>query len=207
MLEGRVTFHVAGKDIPAAGGTLVHIPRMTPHTFTVDSAETRVLNWYAPVGAEMHVISLARPAEERRRPTLGEGPPPRSDEQNLILSRLYGSVAVKALPFSATPSVDLLETPADGWTVGQAHVATAEDADPVLAFGSEWRFLARSADTNGTYDLADVTMPSGAALPRRKLGADARRCTCSTARSRPTPTGSATCWGRAACSMHREVRC
>ena len=106
MLEGQVTFHVAGDDIPAAAGTVVHIPRMTPYTFTVNNAETRVLNWYAPTGAEMHVISLARPAEERRRPTFEEGRPPKSDEQNQILSRLYGSVAVEALLFSVMPSAE-----------------------------------------------------------------------------------------------------
>ena len=172
VLEGHVTFHVAGKDIPAGAGRVVHIPRMTPHTFTVDSAETRVLNWYAPAGAEMHVISLARPAEEHRRPTFEEGPPPKSDEQNQILSRLYGSVAVEALPFSVMPSAELLNTPAGGWTVGHAHVAIAQDVAPHLAFGSQWRFLARSADVSGFYDLAEIAMPSGAELPRRTMGVD-----------------------------------
>jgi quercetin dioxygenase-like cupin family protein len=172
ILEGRMTFHVDGREIPAESGTAIHIPRMTPHTFTIDSDETRVLNWYAPAGNELHVISLARPAEERRRPTMEEGPPPKSDEQNQIMSRLYGSVAVEALPFSVPPSKALLVTPSGRWKVGDVHVSTAAGSEAFEAFGSSWRFLARGAESNGFYDLAEVTATSGSALPRRLLGSD-----------------------------------
>jgi hypothetical protein len=53
---------------------------------------------------------MARAAEERRMPTMEESMPPKSDELNQILSRLYGSVAVTALPFSVPPSEELLAT-------------------------------------------------------------------------------------------------
>jgi Cupin domain len=100
VVEGVVNFHVDGRAVRAEAGTLIHLPRMVPHTFTVESEEVRVINFYAPAGAEIHVISLARPAEERRRPTMEEGPPPKNLEANEILSRLYGSIAVTALPLT-----------------------------------------------------------------------------------------------------------
>lgn len=33
VLEGVVNFHVEGKTVRAEAGTLIHLPRMTPHTF------------------------------------------------------------------------------------------------------------------------------------------------------------------------------
>ena len=80
VVEGVVSFHVDGNSVRAEAGTLIHLPRMVPHTFTVESEEARVMNFYAPAGSEIHVISLARPAEERRRPTMEEGPPPKNLE-------------------------------------------------------------------------------------------------------------------------------
>jgi hypothetical protein len=55
------------------------------HTFTVESEEARVLNFYAPAGAEMQMIFLAHPAEERRRPTMAESAPPKKSEPNEII--------------------------------------------------------------------------------------------------------------------------
>jgi mannose-6-phosphate isomerase-like protein (cupin superfamily) len=107
VVEGVVNFHVDGETVRAEAGTLIHLPRMVPHTFTIETEEARVINFYAPAGSEMHVISLARPAEERRRPTMEEGPPPKSPEPNEILSRLYGSLGVTALPFDVNAGVGL----------------------------------------------------------------------------------------------------
>jgi len=172
VLEGKVTFHIDGRDVRAEQGTLVHIPRMTPHTFTVESDETRVLNFYAPAGAELHVMTFARPAEERRRPTMEEGPPPRSDEQNQIISRLYGSDAVTALPFSVPPSEELLATRQGAWVAGTILVAGPEDdATTYDAFGLRWRLLAAGADTESNYDLFEVTTSEEATMPARILGA------------------------------------
>lgn len=172
VVEGAMNFHVDGKVIRAEAGTLVHLPRMIPHTFTVESEETRVLNWYAPAGNEIQVISLARPAEERRRPTMEESPPPKSDELNQILSRLYGSVAVTALPFSVPPSEALLVTQPGGWHAGTLKMAQAKEGPLFEAFGLEWRLLAAGAETDDDYDLFEVAAAAEAGMPRRIVGAD-----------------------------------
>lgn len=172
VLEGTVSFHIDDRVVRAEAGTLIHLPAMTPHTFTVESEETRVLNFYAPAGVELHVMSLARPAGERRRPTMAEGPPPQNDEENRILTRLYGTVAVTALPFSVPPSEKLLVTKPGVWGAGTIHVARPDDARTFDAFGLQWRLLAAGADTENRYDLFDATARDGAAMPARILGAD-----------------------------------
>lgn len=172
VLEGTISFHVDGRTVRAEAGTLIHLPRMTPHTFTIESEEARVLNFYAPAGSEMHVISLAHPADERRRPTMAESLPPKSDELNQILSRLYGSVAVTALPFSVQPTEELLVTKPGVWQAGTIKVATTQDAPTFDAFGLHWRRLAAGADTENNYDLFEVAATNGAGMPARILGAD-----------------------------------
>ena len=172
VVEGTITFHVDGKTLRAEAGTIIHLPRMIPHTFTIDSETTRVLNWYAPAGNELHVISLARGAEERRLPTFEESPPPKNDELNQIISRLYGSVGVTALPFSVPPSEELLKTPANSWHVGSLAIARREDGIPFEAFGMTWTLLVSGAATQDIYDVLDVAVPTGASMPDRILGAD-----------------------------------
>lgn len=172
VIEGTMDFHLDGRVVRAEAGTLAHIPRMTPHTFAVASAETRVLNWYAPAGNELHVISLARPADERRRPTMEEGPPPNTDELNQIISRLYGSDPVTALPFSVPPSAELLATEPGVWGAGTPRTARAEDGPAFDVFGLTWRLLAAGADTDDNYDLFEVTVGPGAGMPGRVMGAD-----------------------------------
>ncbi|TPG25574.1 cupin domain-containing protein [Mycolicibacterium hodleri] len=172
VLEGVVVFRIDGQSVRAEPGTFVHIPRMKPHTFTVETAETRVLNFYTPAGSELHVMSLARPAEQRRRPTMAEGPPPEDQQFNETVSRLYGSDPVTALPFAVMPSEALLATPADAWAVGDTHIATPPEAPAFEAFGAHWRVLAGAHDTEGEYDLFDVLAPEGSGMPSRVLGAD-----------------------------------
>ena len=172
VVEGVVSFHVDGRKVRAEAGTLIHLPRMVPHTFTVESEETRVINFYAPAGSEIHVISLARPAEERRRPTMEEGPPPKNLETNEILSRLYGSIAVTALPFEVQPTEELLVTKPDVWRAGTIKVGRAEAGPAFDAFGLHWRLLAGGADTENNYDLFEVAAGDGAGMPPRILGTD-----------------------------------
>jgi quercetin dioxygenase-like cupin family protein len=69
VLEGVVNFHVDGKTIRAEVGTFIHLPRMVLHTVTVESEETRVLNFYAPpVPKSMWLLlrDLLRSAVARR---------------------------------------------------------------------------------------------------------------------------------------------
>jgi quercetin dioxygenase-like cupin family protein len=172
VVDGEMVFHLDGRSLRAKPGSFVHIPRLKPHTFTVETDEVRVLNFYTPAGSELHVMSLARPAEERRRPTMAEGPPPRGHEFNETVSRLYGSDPFTALPFAVPPAEDLLRTPTDAWSVGDTWISTAPTAPSVTAFGAEWRSLAGFFNTEGDYDLLDVRAPRGAGPPPRLLGVD-----------------------------------
>ena len=170
VLDGVVVVHIDGESVRAEPGTFVHIPRMKPHTFTVETAETRVLNFYTPAGSELHVMSLARPAEQRRRPTMAEGPPPENQQFNETVSRLYGSDPVTALPFAVPPSEALLATPADAWAVGDTHLATPAEAPAFEAFGGACWPAATTPKANTT--CSTYSPPRASGMPSRVLGAD-----------------------------------
>jgi len=172
IVEGTMNFHVQGRIVRAEAGTLIHLPRMIPHTFTVESEEARVINWYAPAGNEIQVVSLAHPAEERRRPTMEESATSKNDELNQILSRLYGSVAVTALPFSVPPAEDLVVTEPGSWCAGTLKMARAEDGPAFQAFGLAWHLLAAGSETGDDYDLFEVVAAAGSGMPRRIIGTD-----------------------------------
>ena len=48
ILEGHCTFQAGGETAKAGPGTFVSIPRDTEHSFVVDVAHTRLLNFYTP---------------------------------------------------------------------------------------------------------------------------------------------------------------
>lgn len=52
VLEGRITAEVGGEPRPVGPGELVWLPRNVPHTFRVDSDETRLLELATPGGIE-----------------------------------------------------------------------------------------------------------------------------------------------------------
>lgn len=52
VLEGTCTFHIDERDALAGPGTLVFIPRGTPHHFTVGAEGAHLLFWFTPAGPE-----------------------------------------------------------------------------------------------------------------------------------------------------------
>jgi quercetin dioxygenase-like cupin family protein len=52
LLEGEVTFHVGGEDLPGSSGSFVHFPRDIAHTFTVETPSARFLVFNTPGGFE-----------------------------------------------------------------------------------------------------------------------------------------------------------
>lgn len=76
VVEGVVNFHVDGGKVRAEAGTLIHLPRMVPHTFTVASEETRVIN-FLPAGD-------------------GAGMPPRNLDADEVIYVLEGAVTVES---------------------------------------------------------------------------------------------------------------
>ena len=172
VLEGTCAFNAEGKTIEAGPGTFVHLPRMAPHSFSVLSDEARVVNFYAPAGFELVVMSLATPTDDRRRPSIEEAPPPAALEQVRILSRLFGQEKVRALPF-AGPSTDaLMTTERPAWSLVEPHVSKAETAPVYRAFDLEWRLLASSTDTAGTYDLFELRCGPERGLALHRPGQD-----------------------------------
>jgi quercetin dioxygenase-like cupin family protein len=77
VLEGEITFWVGDPGEPcqrAVPGSLVFVPRGTPHSFRVDSATARWLSISTPAGHERFYRAGGEPARER---TL---PPPRQPD-------------------------------------------------------------------------------------------------------------------------------
>jgi mannose-6-phosphate isomerase-like protein (cupin superfamily) len=68
VLEGQVTFTRGDGQIVARPGSVVHMPRGTPHAFRVDSARARFLSFITPAGLEEAIRILGTPAEGRVLP-------------------------------------------------------------------------------------------------------------------------------------------
>lgn len=70
VIKGACTFNAGGHHgLEAKAGTFVSVPRLTEHSFTVDSPETQILNFYLPAGFEQLLIGIAHPAD-RNEPLL-----------------------------------------------------------------------------------------------------------------------------------------
>jgi hypothetical protein len=65
ILDGEVTFWVAGKVIVAAAGSFMFGPRDIPHTFMITSDEARFLIVAEPGGFEKFMRELSQPALSR----------------------------------------------------------------------------------------------------------------------------------------------
>lgn len=52
ILEGELTFSVAGETVKARAGDFLLGPRGVPHTYTVDTGPARLLFLFAPAGFE-----------------------------------------------------------------------------------------------------------------------------------------------------------
>lgn len=70
VLEGRVRFHTAGRDVVAGPGSFVFLPRGVPHTFVVEGDDdAHMLTLLSPGGGERFFVEGGRPPE-------GPGLPP-----------------------------------------------------------------------------------------------------------------------------------
>lgn len=61
VLEGDVTFHIAGSHVPATSGDWVVVPRGTEHGYTIGSERARLLVALTPSGAERYLTELHDP--------------------------------------------------------------------------------------------------------------------------------------------------
>jgi quercetin dioxygenase-like cupin family protein len=83
ILEGEATFIVNNDKISVTKGSFLSVPRGTIHSFSIDTAECRLLNWYTPGGFEHVIAAMSTKALQRTLPPenlikedLMSGPPP-----------------------------------------------------------------------------------------------------------------------------------
>ena len=160
IIEGEFAFQAGGQAFRAGAGTLVHIPRLTQHSFLVEQP-ARILNFYPAPGFELLLMGMARLAPERRVPTLAETPPPPHDQLEIML-RLFGHTDAPhvsgGLGGPLQPADYVTYPPA--WSPAPAYHTTAAQSPTYAALGSRWTLLAGSAHTAGSYTLFEQTMPA-----------------------------------------------
>ena len=88
VLEGRVRFRCADREITGGPGTYVFLPRDVPHTFVVEGDETaHLLTLISPGGGEGFFLDAGRTPEGPGLP-----PPSRPDVEALArVAERYGS--------------------------------------------------------------------------------------------------------------------
>jgi len=79
VLDGALTFQVAGATLTADAGAFVWAPRGIPHTFRIDSPTARLLGLAVPAGFDRFVVATGRPAEALTLPPPQDGPPDMAD--------------------------------------------------------------------------------------------------------------------------------
>ena len=158
ILDGHVTFQVGGQELKAGPGTFASIPKYTEHSFTIDVAETRVLNFYVPGGFEMFIMSLAVPAQKRKSPQPGTSPmPPRW--MAMEASHEFGQIAGRSMPIADPPTDEDRATKPSERNPIRPYGVGLEDAPPLWVKGSLFSVLATSEQTGGSYSLLHKRCP------------------------------------------------
>jgi hypothetical protein len=76
ILEGRFTFWVGERELPAEAGTFVFLPRDVPHCFRVEGdTPGRLLQLTLPAGLEEGFAEMGEPAPGPVLPPPVDGPP------------------------------------------------------------------------------------------------------------------------------------
>jgi mannose-6-phosphate isomerase-like protein (cupin superfamily) len=89
VLEGEITFYIGDKAVDGGPGTVVYIPRDTPHTFQIKSETARWFGIGLPAGLDRWFFETGEPAGELTLPPPPSGPP---DVGAIIASlRAYGT--------------------------------------------------------------------------------------------------------------------
>ncbi len=164
ILEGHCTFNAGGETVSAGPGTLVYVPRLVEHSFTVDAPNSRLLNFYTPSGFEMLLMSLATPAAERKPPVPGSTPmPPRWMVEEC--SREFGQIPGIALPFADPPTKENMVTHPSDVNRLKPYGINIADAAAYWSQGILWTILATSEQTGGSFSLMEELCPKDAGPP------------------------------------------
>ncbi len=158
ILEGHCTYQAGGEKVEAGPGTFVSIPRETEHSFVVDVAHTRLLNFYTPAGFEGIIMSLAVPAIERKAPEPGTTPmPPRWMVEET--SREFGQTGVLSLPLADPPSDSNMATKPSQTNPIKPYALQVEQAPAYWLQDILWTVLATAEQTGGSYSLLEQLCP------------------------------------------------
>ena len=164
ILEGHCTYQAGGERVEAGPGTFVSIPRQTEHSFTVDVADTRLLNFYTPAGFENIIMSLAIPAPERKAPTPGSTPmPPRWMAEET--AREFGQINTSTLPFADPPNDSDRVTKPSETNPSKPYAVQVEKAPAYWSQGILWTVLATAEQTGGSYSLMEQLCPKRSGPP------------------------------------------
>ena len=90
VIEGELTFWVAGEVIQAPAGSFVYGPRDIPHTFVVSSDQARYLLVVEPAGFEEFVRTLGEPAPRLEIPPPADPPGPEAMEAIMRAAAAHG---------------------------------------------------------------------------------------------------------------------
>ena len=167
VISGHCTFNAGGNQgLEGTPGTLVAVPSNTEHSFTVDEADTHVLNFYLPAGFEQLLIGISRPAMERLPPPpelIQDMLPPRSLSGKL--ARDYGQDNVLGDPFVDPPNPDLMYTRPTPGATAFPFTANAKDLPSYWLKNGVWTVLASGKQTDNSYSLIEQWLGKGQVYP------------------------------------------
>jgi len=98
VLDGTLTFRLAGDLRTAGAGEYVFLPRTIRHAFCVDSPSARVLNVVSPAGFENFFADAGEPATGPGMPPQPTAPPDVAQMASLLAE--YGVELLGPPPFS-----------------------------------------------------------------------------------------------------------
>lgn len=90
VLDGHLVARIGDDEIAVGPGEMVWLPRAIPHSFLVDAADTRFLEFITPSGFEEFHVDTSEPAGAR------EIPPPSEPDIGALIAGLgrYGAEIV-----------------------------------------------------------------------------------------------------------------
>ena len=172
LLDGAITYTVAGATLEARQGSLVVVPRNNVHSFKVTSESAHVLNFYLPAGWEQVFPDLTRRAERRELPPKGLDEV-HSANVTRFLNNYWGNIADVSYAAQSLAPTFGHERPAPNPTIPAAPLAVNREDVPALTHdGAVWKVLADATAIGGLLSVAEVSCPSPLNLPLQTRDAD-----------------------------------
>lgn len=164
VVSGKCTFNAGGNDgMAAPAGTFVAVPGLTEHSFTVDEADTQLLNFYLPAGFDMLIVGISHPADRNEPPPPGIPLPPPHLVRKLAAD--YGMDEILGMPFidKARPGI-MTTKPTPGATVFP-FTSHAKDVPSYWYLNGLWSVMASSKATGNSYTMFQILLQKGPVTP------------------------------------------